>query len=480
MTVTVGPTYCDLTIDPSVTKLIFPDEIEDPIRPGSLDHLTQLQTIIWGRNMMGMIEPGVIPDGVLLVLKENYKYPIDASKLGPNVIVCTYAGNSRNGPHDRCFKVWSDDGTIPLPPICKCGRSHSDTRVDRTDIDTEYAYIHTLGFTWMSKTRYDDDESEEDEESESEDSINQGLYDECMNGDWILIMDYIEEHHKSLQLSYNSYALLRKLIKGGKFELCGLLSERLGPIDAHALQTLIEWAPNSRVFWSLLDLVDMLGLKMFETRKQYKRLVKRVCRSKLSLFFAERVYGMWPEPCPYSAFAASCYSWDNEKINYFLKRCDPSAIHTTKATVMMDVINSGNLYAYKHAMAAFDIHWLHIANACIHETDILLFQIIKACAEEKTETMLAELIRHMSEPYQNFTIDQITYCGMLPGFWDQCTDAVVSICKHGHVDAVRFFLGWMGPLKPEQTKLFIEATSSEAVTSTIKPTALISNIALDL
>lgn len=60
MTVTVTKIYTDVQVDDEHT-IIFPPTVQGSIRPGTLDHLSRVRYIRWGDNMLGEIEPGVIP-----------------------------------------------------------------------------------------------------------------------------------------------------------------------------------------------------------------------------------------------------------------------------------------------------------------------------------------------------------------------------------------------------------------------------------
>ena len=112
-------TYIDTTFDPDTKHIVFDDDITDSIEPGSLDYLTQLESIVWGSSMTDLIQPGVIPDRPLcLLLPLTYTHPIDDSNLPKQTLVYLRTTNVSLAPTDRSFYLWEPAATtITIPKL---------------------------------------------------------------------------------------------------------------------------------------------------------------------------------------------------------------------------------------------------------------------------------------------------------------------------------------------------------------------------
>ena len=114
---TTNKIYTDITIEDEAT-ICFPDEVVGALRPGSLDHLTKVRNIAWGRSMTALIEPGVIPDCCTkLLLPVTYSHPIASSEFGFKPQVYIHHSNITSAAPDLPFFVWksSTDADVNLP-----------------------------------------------------------------------------------------------------------------------------------------------------------------------------------------------------------------------------------------------------------------------------------------------------------------------------------------------------------------------------
>lgn len=107
MTVTVTKIYTDVQVDDEHT-IIFPPTVQGSIRPGSLDLLERVQFIKWGDNMLGEIEPGVIPKKCVgLMLPAGYARSItgDLDKMRLLYVHHSQIATVISG---RVFTIWRD------------------------------------------------------------------------------------------------------------------------------------------------------------------------------------------------------------------------------------------------------------------------------------------------------------------------------------------------------------------------------------
>ena len=481
MTATADPIYSDITINPSVYTLTFPDTAQGSIKPGSLNRIKAF-TIVWVKNMTDLIEPGVIPNNVLLVLPETYLHPIDLSQLGPATRVCLYSANNKLGPTDRCFKLWSKYEARTDTPVCLLDHNHCGTSLKGADLGLPYVYVFAQSFTWIPQVT--DSAPVEPlkltDLEQVQDQANQDLREICVEGDYEAVTNYINANHQYLQLGYGDYMVLKELIECKEHTLCKLLHERLGPIDASVLRRLAGEVAHTEILESVLDLASSLELNLVETEEQYVKLLRRVCSSQQTLDLSKRVYELWSISFPASAFVASCYSWDREKIDYFegllwsqSSVFDPACKGAccrdiSRVSIMLDVIRSGNTYAFRRLMSSCDITRAPLSNMHIKGTDqYILFEAIKACSEEKTGTMITDLIRCISRSAIISIVGSITGYGTTENFWEQCVEAVRSVCKQGNAEAIEFFMDWLRPYDPDHIKLFLQAAPSELAIRTI-------------
>ena len=101
----------DRFIVPLDTKSIeFPEYVTNAIKPGTLDCLVELRTLVWGINMTDRIERGVIPARVLhLYLPPTYTHPISASELNHKTIVGVHISRINDQPAGNWFFVYGRD-----------------------------------------------------------------------------------------------------------------------------------------------------------------------------------------------------------------------------------------------------------------------------------------------------------------------------------------------------------------------------------
>lgn len=104
---------------PDTVHLVFDDDFTDSIQPGSLDHLDQLESIVWGSSMTDLIQPGVIPDRPLrLLFPLTYTHPTDSSILPEQTLVYLRTTNVSIAPTDRPFYLWEAEATtITIPKL---------------------------------------------------------------------------------------------------------------------------------------------------------------------------------------------------------------------------------------------------------------------------------------------------------------------------------------------------------------------------
>ena len=459
MSVTVGPTYCEVTIDPSVAKLIFPDTVCGSIRPGSLDHLSKLKTIVWGINMTDLIEPGTIPDAVTLVLRSEYRHQVDTSKLGLRVRVWIHGSNYQYAPTDRCFRVWADRlQMFPVGRKITCTHKYQHPRIPLMDSNwaSDMGVKRFLDFSGSYVTASDVPHQPHLEETQA--TLNQEFVDLSHKSPFSKISKFIDANLPYLRLGYQDYAVLKTFIERHDLELCVLLHTKLGPIHATVLQSLLESLASTDQLEFVLDFADAIKVCPIIADNKYLDILYKVCSSDAKLDVAKRVYNMWSTPNPYKAFAASCTSWNEEKIDYFLEICEqlktPNSVDIS--TAVSGVVCSGNLYAFNRMLSVFVIDWTVMINT--YNTSIgenCLIGVIAAAASERTGMMVTEMIKQLSISACAFTKENIDMHKLDCTFWDQYASIMPVICRSDHINAIQFFLPVMKPTR-EQLEQFIK------------------------
>lgn len=497
----------DITVDPDTIKLVFPDTAQGSIKPGSLDHLTKLEVIIWGKNMTGLIEPDTIPDDCWLVLRESYKHLVDLSELKPGVRVYTHALNYSTAPTDRCFRLWGMKVSQFIVGSVQCMVDHDHTNLSSSDMNAELCtkgeFIHTCAVTKVPVVLKSEAVSEpvpEESIEETQTRINEELLELSQKGDLATISAFIDANQTYLRIRYRDFAVLRTFIERHDLDLCKLICSKLGTIGASHLQRWIkqgirrdERAGDRRAddtesvitlegvrtstFSFLLDLAEALEIKPIVSLAKYCTFLYNVCCSDADLEVCKRVYGLWPTPDPFRGFGGSCYSWNNEKIDYFLPLCKKYASPSNgqKTTALMNAVYSGNLYAFRGLASNLDIDWRSTMGARPKgQSENTLVAIIRSSVREETGTLTRELIEYLSRPAYGFTRANIDACAN-SDFWSQYTEAVEMVCESGRTDAIRFFMARSLSGQPKvdivRTASFIKAASSEDAVKAIIETA---------
>ena len=502
MTVTVGQTYCNITIDPDVTQLVFPDDAEGSVKPGSLDHLTQLEVIVWGKNMTDLISPGTIPGGVWLVLHSTYKHSLDESKLESCVKVSMHASNYEYAPTDRCFRLWGESTSEFPENMVRCEATHRHSRTPTLTDDIEkHGFFLNTPIIKSPKTVYtdqvtisaisDDPEPHTDvDEGAKQHRINQSFFDLCLTSDSNTVKAYLDANQAYILISYRHNACLRMFIEARDLDMCKLFHDRLGPIDPVYLQTQIKRAASMDDLAFCLDLAEAVGITPITSERKYRTILHQVCGSGSGLELAKRVYNLWPTPNPFVAVAGSCLSWDTKILDYFLELNKPSARScritcnlTDKATIMISAVGSGNVNAFRRIAAYADLDWFELSWIINTDTDDnALVNIIKSAASQKTGTMIDALIQYLSESVFHFTFENLNRQARPCAFWLQYANAVELLCRNNHVNVIKFFVTVMRPT-PNQIMRFINSAASEeaikAIIDSVGP-VMTPNTALDL
>ncbi|CAH6420045.1 Hypothetical protein MVR_LOCUS18 [uncultured virus] len=174
--VAIGGTYTDVTIPAAMAVVPLPPSVRGAIKPGSLDHLTQVQTICWGVNMTGLIEPNTVPaKAISLFLPKTYKHDLALSQFSELVQVLIHKDNANQVPKGMNVLIWSESedisgndallyghSSLPNTEVTPCSIATMATGSDcycrwaRCKLDGETDFVET------------DDESEVDEESDEE------------------------------------------------------------------------------------------------------------------------------------------------------------------------------------------------------------------------------------------------------------------------------------------------------------------------
>ena len=500
MTVSVGPTYSDITVDPNTVKLIFPDEACGSIRPGSLDHLTKLEIIIWGRNMMGLIEPGTIPDGVWLVLRESYKHSIDLSELKPGVRIYTHALNYSQAPTDRCFRILGERISMFPNSSVRCRLTHDHTLLPPADLDRDLGAkgesIYTFAITKVPVVAATAPESVSEAESELEseleskpeieqvlqpaseleqasepetdisiediqDQVNKELYELSQYPDKSTITKFINANQSNIKIAYRRYAVMKKFIQLEDMDLCRLLYSTTGPIEPFTLRMMIEEAAVTQSLNFMLDFADELGIEHV-VPERYATYMFNACSNNQDLELAKRVYGAWKNPDPFKALSGACYSWNREMIDYFLELClqFPSPTNLQKASLFRFIVASGNMYAFRKVRQTLTLGWDGLIHTRSTEYDkALLIVVIQNSLNDKSAIMITELIDYLSKSSLAFSQENLN-ASTHSNFWKDYADMVELMCKLNHTEAIRFFAAAFKPSN-EQIKLFTHAASSE-------------------
>lgn len=128
MTVTIGATYTEVAIPRETTDLVFPPTVKGSIKPGTLDNLDRLQSISWGTNMTGLIEPGTIPNKpISLWLPKTYTHDLGLSQISDKVQIYVHTNYIDIVPEGSIFLVWAED--------------KSDIDFEDTDLDYEHSFL---------------------------------------------------------------------------------------------------------------------------------------------------------------------------------------------------------------------------------------------------------------------------------------------------------------------------------------------------
>lgn len=518
MTVTVGQVYCDITIDPATTELVFPDDAKGPIKPGSLDHLKQLCVIVWGKNMTDLISPGTIPGGIWLVLHSTYKHSLDESKLESCVKVSMHASNYEYAPTDRCFRLWGESTSEFPENMVRCEDTHRHSRIPTLICDIEKCeFFLNTPIIKSPKTAYadqvtvgailNDPETQNDaNEGAKQHRINQSFFDLCLTSDSDAVKAYLEVNQIYILISYRHNACLKMFIKARDLDMCKLFHDKLGPIDPIYLQTQIKQASMGDLVFCL-DLAEVLGITPITSERKYRTILHQVCGSGSGLELAKRVYNLWPTPNPFVAVAGSCLSWDTEVFDYFLELINPSTRFcglTDRATIMISAVGSGNVNALHRIVTCTSLNWVALSEIINTDTDENAFtNMIKSAASQKTTAMIDALIQEISDSSSFFTFNnlnrQAARLQTRPGlftfdykhkpvpkqtgtFWSQYANAVELLCRNNHINAIKFFVQVMQPT-PDQIMRFINSASSDeavkAIMDSIGP-VMTPNTALDL
>ena len=480
MTVTVGPTYLDISVDPDTTKLVFPDEACGSIRPGSLNHLTKLETIVWGNNMTDLIEPGTVPNGVSLVLRESYGHPVDLSKLGSDVSVFINVLNYDRAPTDRCFNMWGSINEILASNKTACTANHCHKTMFPLSVLNDIKWgccSHALTKIPKSEpalvSKTEPVLKPEESIGEMQIRINNELLELSRYTDLSTISAFIQTNRAYLLASYREFAVMRRFIERQDLDLCKLIHTELGPVYAFHLQQWIKQGVQTTNLSFFLDLAEALGIRPVATQAKYHTVLYQACSSSTDLELAVRVYGLWPTPDPFQAFAGSCHSWNSEKINYFVqlcKGCKPS--EAQHSIILYNAISSGNLYAFRSLVSNIAIDWrsaVYMRMKGMKENTLVM--IIKNSTHDKTGALTKELVECLSKPSEGFTRKNITTFAD-SNFWEQYSEAVAMVCQSGHNDAIRFFME-RAEIDSKQAKLYLKAASSEeaikAILETVAP-----------
>ena len=503
MTVTVGPTYLDITVDADTVNLVFPDEAQGSIRPGSLNHLTKLEIIVWGKNMIDLIEPGTIPNGVYLVLREEYKHSVDLSKLEPGIYVYTHAFNCDTAPTDRCFTIWGNfkDVQTVEPDLCKLDHEHGNMPSARSifngdmgmrnilwscsypatkvpvvvSLEPESTLVPELESTLVPELESTPEPEPELEESieDRQTRVSNEFIKLCQEADFATISAYITANKEHLDTGYRELAVLRKFTERRDMDLCKLVHKEIRPTRAVCVQSLIKQNARTAALAFVLDLAEELKISPFTSLVNYRAFLSKVCISDASLELAKRAYNLWATPDPFYALGGACYSHNREKIDYFFGLCKEAvnAIASQKVTAFNRTAGSANLYAFGRLVRELDIDLVTILTVSTTGTqENTLVYNINNCSRDTTGATLEILMQYLTKAHKHeFTRETINlYTGS--EFWKQYAEAIVTLCKDGHAGAVSFFMKRM-IVDTKQVKTFIEAASSDEVVKSIIETA---------
>ena len=307
------------------------------------------------------------------------------------------------------------------------------------------------------------------------DRVNQEFLELSREADLATISNYIDANHIHIWFNYKDFSVMRRFIERRDLDLCKLVHTKLGPVRASSLQTWIKQNARTTALDFLLDLADALGIKPIASWVDYHTILYKACSADTGLELADRVYRLWSTANPFQAFGGSCISRNRDKIDYFLDLCvqynKPS--DEQQATALMCAVASGSLYAFRALISNINIDWLSTlripAKGMDAHTRNTLNIIIKNCATEKTGTLIKEFVEYLSKQTPEFTRENID-TNAFSGFWNHYAIIIKMVCKHGHADAVRFFLK-VAKVSFREIKLFIEEASSEEVIRAIFETA---------
>ena len=488
MTVEVGSTYCDITIDPSVVELIFPPDIYGTIRPGSLDGL-KLAYVIWGE-FMGEIETGTIPDGIALVLRSSYKYPLDRAQLGSTVKVFIHESCSEFAPTDRTFAVWSDDVITLKPNIETCSNSTTafmivDERMVRyinflriksvTDVlstqdsDAVTASLPTDPMTAADPLPTDPTDAVTAADPLPTDPIaaaevaNSTLLKLCQEPDQCVIEAYIKANRKYLCPNYRNFACLRELIKTRDLVVCMSLINALGPVPQEYIQNLIGHYAYTDHIEFVLDLAEGLGITAGASLKDRDDMLFYVSSRGADLELVKRVHNLNPEPAPVLALRASFYGWNRTVIDHYVSVCkDMTVTRVCMLEVFGHATKSCNPYALKQVFDLFAISWRDLNSATYTSTyKNVLDEAIRDCASDLTGLMLELLIGYLNRDgdFGELCLDPVISSETRAEYME----AVILMCKSGQTNAAGLLVSRLTISKEQVYDLVTAASTIEAV-----------------
>ena len=177
--VAIGGTYTEVTVPAAMVVVPFPPSVRGAIRPGTLDHLTQVETICWGPNMTGLIEPKTVPaKAISLFLPKSYKHDLALSQFSELVQVLINVDNASQVPKGMNVLLWSESedisgnaaflyahSSLPTTEVTPCAIA---TTATGTDCFCRWARCKLDGETDFVEESPDLEESDIDEESDEE------------------------------------------------------------------------------------------------------------------------------------------------------------------------------------------------------------------------------------------------------------------------------------------------------------------------
>ena len=454
MTVQVGNAYCDVTIDPSTKELVFPDDVSGSIRPGSLN-LPSLELIIWGTNMTDLIEPGVIPDGVTVILRPSYKHRLDDSQLGPNVTVWVHASNLDLAPTDRCFKCWTGNGTVEEGygrevPQCTLSHNHTILRSPRaqgigfdsytvvndasivpakpesefvilsmtesvTDTNPEVSAPTEIDDSMQSNpapTETDDGEQtmtlevQAPTETPTEPCVvdhfttqveaNTRLIELCREtSDWPTIEYFINANLKYLEIVYGDYLCFRELLKYHDLTLSQAFVQALGPIPPDHFRNLIKRSVSQGHLDFMLELAESMGIKAVTTPADCITLLFKAFRAGSTLDLVKRLYAITPTTdVAVATLRGSFYQVDRTITDYFFELCEQAKEDITSKfpEILYHACESKSMYALNRLLTNFKVDWATCVKRTTRNTSVnVLTTVMNICASEQTGTMIGLL-----------------------------------------------------------------------------------------